>query len=172
MFALQSLRELTNLLTELLHRKRKAAQQALAQSQSAIRGASEAIEQTRRIYGVRLLVRGLLWVSIYAIAHGLLTLEIEGATIRVLIALLPMPFFVWYLWTWMKGVAAMDELQRRIELEALGLAFPAALVFLMTLGLIDLAITLNPNDFSLHHIWLMLPMLYYLGLWRAKRRYE
>ena len=160
------------MLSEFLHRKRKAAQQALTDSQGAIRGAAEAIEQTRQIYGARLLVRGLLWVSIYAIAHGLLTLEIEAPAIRVLIALLPIPFFAWYLWTWMKGVATMDELQRRIELEALGFAFPATLLYLMTLGLIDLAITLNPNDFSLHHIWLMLPMLYYIGLWRAKRRYS
>ena len=44
---------------------------------------------------------------------------------RVAIALLPMPFFAWYFWTWMKGVSEMDELQRRIELEALGFAFPA-----------------------------------------------
>ena len=56
-----------------------------------------------------------------------------------MIALLPTPFFVWYLWTWMKGVGEMDELERRIELEALGFAFPAAVVFLMTLGLLDVA---------------------------------
>jgi hypothetical protein len=90
---------------------------------------------------------------------------------RVPIALLPTPFFAWYLWTWMRGVASMDELQRRIELEALGFAFPASLVFLMTVGLLDLAVTLDPEDFSLHHLWLMLPMLYYIGLWKAKRRY-
>ncbi len=42
----------------------------------------------------------------------------------------------------------------------------------MTLGLLDLAITLNPDDFSLRHVWAMLPILYYVGLWRAKRRYE
>ena len=50
----------------------------------------------------------------------------------------------------MKGVGEMDELQRRIELEALGFAFPATLVFLMTLGLLDLAFTLDPENFSLH----------------------
>ena len=94
------------------------------------------------------------------------------AAARVAIALLPTPFFIYYLWTWMKGVSEMDELQRRIELEALGFAFPAAVVFLMTIGLLDLAITLSPDDWSLHHVWLMLPLLYYAGLWRAKRRYE
>ena len=66
----------------------------------------------------------------------------------------------------------MDELERRIELEALGFAFPAAVVFLMTIGLLDIAISLNPDDFSLRHIWAMMPIFYFAGLWRAKRRYQ
>jgi hypothetical protein len=102
----------------------------------------------------------------------LLELAISSSAARIAIALIPTPFFIWYLWTWMKGVSQMDELQRRIELEALGFAFPAAVVFLMTIGLLDLAVTLNPDDWSLHHVWLMLPLLYYVGLFRAKRRYE
>ena len=153
------------MLSAILHRKRKDAA-------AVVHGVGDTVHQTRQIYGTRLLIRGLLWASIYLLSRGLLELEFGPAALRVAIAFLPTPFFVWYLWTWMKGVAQMDELQRRIELEALGFAFPAALVFLMTIGLIDLAITLNPDDFSLHHTWLMLPLLYYIGLARAKRRYE
>lgn len=41
-----------------------------------------------------------------------------------------------------------------------------------TLGRLDLATTLNPDDWSPRHIWAMMPALYFLGLWRAKRRYE
>ena len=156
------------MLTPILHRKRKAAEAAA----QAIKAAGGTIEQTRRVYGTRLLIRGLLWASIYLLSRGLLELTIPSSAARVAIALLPTPFFVYYLWTWMKGVSEMDELQRRIELEALGFAFPAAVVFLMTIGLLDLAVTLNPDDWSLHHVWLMLPLLYYVGLFRAKRRYE
>jgi hypothetical protein len=159
-----------NMLTVFLHRKRKVAE-ALAATKGAARGAGDALELTHQVYGARLLVRGLLWVSIYLLSRGLLEVTTLTPPVRIAIALLPLPFFVWYLWTWMKGVAAMDELQRRIELEALGFAFPATLVFLMTVGLLDLAITLDPKNFSVHNLWLMLPMLYYVGLWRAKRRY-
>ena len=158
------------MLTVFLHRKRKAAQ-ALAASKGEASSAGEALEITRQVYGARLLVRGLLWVSIYLLARGLLEMATLAPPLRVAIALLPLPFFVWYLWTWMKGVGEMDELQRRIELEALGFAFPSTLVFLMTVGLLDLASPLGPENFSLHQIWLMLPVLYYIGLWRAKRRY-
>jgi hypothetical protein len=157
------------MLTALLHRKRKAAEAAALALKDDVGGA---IELNRRIYGTRLLVRGLLWASVYLLSRGLLELTIPSSAARVAIALLPTPFFIYYLWTWMKGVSEMDELQRRIELEALGFAFPAAVVFLMTIGLLDLAVTLNPDDWSLHHVWLMLPLLYYVGLFRAKRRYE
>jgi hypothetical protein len=156
------------MLSSILHRKRKATEAALA----AIGEAGGAIEQTRQIYGVLLLVRGLLWLSVYVLSRGLLELDLSPQPVRVLIAMFPVPFFIWYLVTWMRGVARMDELQRRIELEALGFAFPAALIVLMTMGLLDVAITLNPDDFSLRNSWLMLPVLYYVGLWRAQRRYQ
>lgn len=159
------------MLTAFLHHRRKAAKQAAETARLAGTNAGAILESTHRVYGVRLLVAGLLWVSIYGIARGLLALEIGAPMVRSVIALLPVPFFIWYLWIWMKGVSEMDELERRIELEALGFAFPAALVLLMTVGLLDIAIALNPDDFSLRHIWAMLPLLYYVGLWRAKRRY-
>ena len=152
------------MLSAILHRKRKLA--------NDLEKVAKTVEEHRQVYGTRLLVRGLLWVSIYLLSRGLLELPIEQVWMRVAIALLPLPPFVWYLWTWFKGAAAMDELQRRIELEAFGFAFPAAVVFLMTIGLLDLAITLPEEDFSLHHVWLMLPLLYYIGLLRAMRRYQ
>ncbi len=157
------------MLIPLLHRKRKFANEA---SKGVLGEVGDAVEQTRQIYGARLLVRGLLWISVFFLSRGLLELGIASPTARVLIALLPTPFFAWYLWTWMKGVSRMDELQRRIELEALGFAFPSALLVLATLGLLDVAITLDLDDFSLRNTWLMMPMLYYIGLWLAKRRYQ
>ena len=156
------------MLTAILHKKRKAAEAAA----EAVKQAGGSIEQTRRVYGTRLLIRGLLWASVYLLSRGLLELALPSAPLRVAIALLPTPFFVYYLWTWMKGVSEMDELERRIELEALGFAFPAAVVFFSTIGLLDLAVALNPDDWSLHHVWLMMPLFYYAGLWRAKKRYQ
>lgn len=152
------------MLSAILHRKRKKAEE--------LAKIAHTVEDHRRVYGARLLVRGLLWVSISLLSRGILKLAFAPDWARVVIALLPIPFFVWYLVTWSKGAAAMDELQRRIELEALGFAFPATAVFLMTIGLLDLAITLPPDDFGLHLLWIYLPILYYIGLWRAKRRYQ
>ena len=144
--------------------------EVLKGSKHAIDEAMEAVGQTKRVYGARLLVRGLLWAAVYVAARGLLETAIEPQSLRIAIALLPVPFFVWWLWTWMKGVSQMDELERRIELEALAIAFPLAVIFLMTLGLLDVAI--DPDDWSPRNVWVMMPLLYYIGLWRAKRRYQ
>jgi hypothetical protein len=50
-------------------------------------------------------------------------------------------------------------LARRVELEALAFAFPISMVFFATLGLLDVAMTLDPMAFSLRNVWLMMPML-------------
>lgn len=151
----------------------------LTDAGGAIDRAEQAIHESRKAYGSRLLFRGLFWMALYGASMWLLTgrpaatgAPIESAFARVAIALLPLPFFGWWLWTWMKGVLHLDELQRRIELEALAFAFPTSLLFLATLGLLDVAVPLNPSEHNLRHIWLMMPMLYYVGLWLAQRRYE
>jgi len=144
----------------------------IAKAQQAAEEAGGAIEQTKRVYGARLLLAGLVWGSLYLLSRGLLELTTLDRTIRVAIALLPTPAFVWFLWTWLKGLAEMDELERRIELEALAFAFPICAVLLMTLGLMELAMPLNKDDWSYRHVWAIMPTLYFLGLWRAKRRYQ
>ena len=144
---------------------------ALQGAQQAISGAVEAIEQTKRVYGTTLLIRGVLWMATYAASRILL--EVVGDQwLRIAISLAPTPVFAWFLSAWVKGLARMDELERRIELEALAFAFPVSIVVLATLGLLEVAITFDPNDFSLRNVWLMMPMLYYIGLWRAQRRYR
>ena len=151
---------------------RRKLDAARAEARKAGGSAAAAIEQTQRVFGYRLLLTGALWASVYGISRGLLEMEIADRWIRVAIALIPIPFFVSFFWLWMKGLGTMDELERRIQLEALALAFPLMAVLLMTLGLLEVAVGLNPDDWSYRHVWLMMPMLYYFSLWRAKRRYE
>lgn len=149
------------------HIRRKLAA-ARAEARKAGGDAAVAIEQTHRIYGYRLLLTGALWASVYGLSRGLLEMGITERPVRIAVALIPIPFFASFLWLWMKGVGTMDELERRIQLEALALAFPLMAVLMMTLQLLNVAGVETRFDW----MWMMMPVLYYFSLWRAKRRYE
>ena len=92
--------------------------------------------------------------------------------LRVAIALVPVPFFALFLWQLIQGIRGMDELERRVHLEALAVAFPLSILLIMLLGLLELAIALNRDDWSYRHIWPFFFAFYFLGLSLARRRYS
>jgi hypothetical protein len=114
----------------------------------------------------------LLWASVYLLARGVLELPNLSTTLRVATAIAPVPLFVFLLTRMVKAVSRLDELEQRIQLEALAMAFPLVFVLLMTLGLLELAVPLNPDDWSYRHVWALLPMVYFFSLTRARRRYR
>lgn len=91
---------------------------------------------------------------------------------RVLLALVPLPFFLAWLTGLVREFARMDELERRIQFEALGVAFPLTLVLVMTLGLVEAARPLDPDNWSFRHVWQLLVLFYIVGLFVARRRYR
>ena len=95
-----------------------------------------------------------------------------GTPARIAIALVPVPFFAWLLVEFVRRVSDGDELERRIQLEALAVAFPLTLSLLMLLGLLQIAVPLPPEDWSYRHIWPFLFVFYIVGIQRARRRYE
>jgi hypothetical protein len=92
--------------------------------------------------------------------------------LRVLVALVPTPFVALFLVMIVRGIRQMDELERRIHLEAVGVAYPLAILLFMTLGLLELAIPLKKEDWSYRHVWIYLPIFYFIGLAIARKRYE
>jgi hypothetical protein len=121
-------------------------------------------------------LRGFLgffgWGVLYVVARLILEVETLGWWTRAAVAIVPVPAFAWVLWNVSRGIARMDELQRRMQLEALAFAFPLTLLMLMALGLLELAVGLNPNDWSYRHVWPFVFLFYVAGLVRAKRQYE
>jgi amino acid transporter len=113
----------------------------------------------------------LLWFFSYALARGIMETA-EAPAVRVFFALLPIPFFIALIVTVFRAIDRGDELFRRIHLEALAFAFPATLTLIMVLGLLELAVGLNPNDWSYRHVWPMCVMAYYGGWALAMRKYK
>ena len=119
-----------------------------------------------------LAVIGLAWLLAYFVARMLLKHAEMEAWLRVTVALVPVPFFALFLVLFIRGIRSMDELQRRIQLEALAVAFPLTVLLLMTLGLLERAIELPFEDWSYAHVWAYLPLLYFVGICVAARRYR
>lgn len=114
----------------------------------------------------------VLFVGTWAVARGLLKQNDLSQTVRVILALLPIAPFAWMLWKFISGITSLDELQKKIQLEALAIAYPVMMVFLMTLGLLDIAIGLSYENFGLKHLWYYMPLFYFLGVFIATRRYQ
>jgi hypothetical protein len=117
------------------------------------------------------LIAGLCLILYFA-ARALLEMSTLTPWTRVAIALTPLPAFGWYLWAVLQWANRADELERRIQLEALAVAFVLTLVLVMTLGLLQIAVELSMDDWSYRHIWPLLYVFYLIGIMRARRRYE
>jgi len=90
----------------------------------------------------------------------------------VAFALLPVIPTALFLWLIVTSLGSLGELERKVHLEALAIAYPLAILMLVTLGFLQLAIDLSPEDWSYRHVWAFLPALYFLGLTVAWRRYR
>jgi hypothetical protein len=118
-----------------------------------------------------------LWAFTFLGARAFLDRELQARLdfapwVRVVAALAPVVPTILFLWVVVEGIRSQDELIRRIHLEALAVAYPLAILLLMTLGLLELAIPLSPEDWSYRHVWSFLPLFYVLGLAFAWRRYR
>jgi hypothetical protein len=129
----------------------------------------EIMQSRVRLPGV--LFSGLIWVGTYLAARVVLKEPRVTGVWRLVTALLPVGPFALFLVALSRGIRQLDELERRIQLEALALAFPLTMLLLMALGLLELAIPLPREDWSYRHVWAMLPLFYFVGLALARRRY-
>jgi hypothetical protein len=80
--------------------------------------------------------------------------------------------FVGFVLAELRAVRLLDELQRRIQLEALAFAFPGSVGVVMFLGLLQRFQELSSADLSFRHVWPLMILLYVVGLALARRRYS
>lgn len=113
-----------------------------------------------------------VFLVLYLVARVALKQPDLSQPLRVTVALLPIPVFALFLFSFIRGLKDLDELERRIQLEALVIAFPLAILLIMTLGLLELAVPLSPENWSYRHIWPFLTIFYFIGLAIARKRYE
>lgn len=115
---------------------------------------------------------GVAWFVAYWGARAFLEQSGNATWLRITVALVPVPIFALFLVMAIRLIRGMDELERRIQLEALAIAYPLAVVLLMTLALMQRAVTLRFEDWSYAHVWIYLPIFYFLSLGVVSSRYK
>jgi hypothetical protein len=118
-----------------------------------------------------ILISGFTWAITYIGSLLVLKKLSPSIPLGITCAILPALGFVWFLWSYIRGIERMDEVHRRIHLEAVLVAFCLAILLVMVLGLLGMAVELNPEDWSYRHLVPFLFLGYFIGLFRARRKY-
>ena len=119
----------------------------------------------------RLLTSSLVFALTYVAATLMQKLLTLGPVSGLAVALLPAAGCVYLLLEEVRVMRRLDELQQRIQLEALAIGFPAVMVLLLLLGFLQHGGFLaKPVD--LRELWEILPFCYLFGLVVARRRYQ
>lgn len=119
----------------------------------------------------------IAWMATFVAARLFLDADLQARLHsppgwRVAAALAPVLPTALFLWYAIRGIRSLDELHRRVHLEALVIAYPLAILLLVTLGLLELAVDLPAEDWSYRHLWPYLTVFYLLGLAISWKRYK
>ncbi len=120
----------------------------------------------------RVLIYAILWSisyigSIFAIK--MLTIPIEAS---LMLTIVSVSAFTLFIYKFFRSIYFMDEVQIKLQMEAFVLAFALGLLLLMTLGLIELYLDLNPQDWNYRFLVPIFILFYFIGLFIAKRKYN
>jgi peptidoglycan/LPS O-acetylase OafA/YrhL len=124
-----------------------------------------------RTLNIVVIASGLIWAAAFIAARLLLDLPDLGVTPRLLLAFGPSLPFAVFLVGAIVLLRAGDEMERRVQLEALACAFGLTVLLVATLALAQRAGFARFEDFSYGHIVPMLLLFYLFGMLMARRRY-
>lgn len=113
-----------------------------------------------------------LWFVTYTFCFLTIKKSSPETATGIFLSLIPVITFALFIYSIIKGVASMDEVQIRVQMEAAVIAFSLCLLLMMTLGLLDLVITLKKEDWGYRHLVPYFALFYFIGLFISKRKYN
>lgn len=130
------------------------------------------MKNSKNSFGHKVLFSGLTWALVY-LSCLLVNKKLHpGVELGILLSILPAACFAVFIYYYIKGIGSMDELESRIQLEASVIGFTLSLIMIMTLGLLDLVIQLNREDWGYRHLIPYFVIFYLVGLIVSKRKYH
>lgn len=120
----------------------------------------------------RVLIYALIWILSYAGSLLALKNMVISKEVGILLSIIPVFAFALFLYKFYRSIYFFDEVQIKIQMEACVLAFTLGLLLLMILGLMDLSISLNKEDWSYRHLIPFFAVFYFLGYFISSRKYN
>jgi hypothetical protein len=119
----------------------------------------------------RVLVYAAIWIlsdigTLFAMKQLEVSREV-GIVLTVITALA----FALFIYKYYRSIFFMDELQVKVQMEAVVIAFFLGLLLIMTLGSLEMFIDLRKDDWSYRNLIPMFATFYIIGLFISKRKY-
>ena len=130
------------------------------------------MEKIKRSSGSKILFYGILWAIVYMVCLLIVKKFEPSKIVGLILSFMPTITFALCIYNFIKGVGSMDEVERRIQLEAAVWGFTLGLLLLMTLGLLDLVVSLNKEDWGYRHLVPYFFVFYFFGIFISKRKYN
>ncbi|MBB2205476.1 hypothetical protein [Gluconacetobacter takamatsuzukensis] len=124
---------------------------------------------SKKRYLIELGVCLVLYGLAVLVAMPLLNRGIVTGIGKPVVALFPMVPGMGVCWVMMRQFGRMDELQRRIQFEALGFAFAGTAIVTFSYGFLE---TAGFEKISMFSVWPVMAVLWSLGMAVATRRYR
>lgn len=130
------------------------------------------MNKPRKHINDRVPVYALIWALSYiGSLLAFKSLELPTAAGIVLTITTTLAFAV-FLYKYYRSIFFMDEVQIKIQMEAVVFAFAIGLMLMMILGLLDMFIVLNQKDWNYRNLLPLLIAFYFIGLFISKRKYN
>ena len=126
------------------------------------------MELARKQYTRRMMLALLVYAALVAPSIPLIAANPDAAW-RFPLAVAPVLPFIYGIFSYLRYIRMIDELQRRIAIEALAIAFGASAAITFCLGLLQIA---GLPDINWSFVWAVMGGCWILGGLYADRRYR
>jgi hypothetical protein len=120
----------------------------------------------------RVIVYAVIWsLSYIGSLFALKTLDISQAA-GIILSFVTILAFALFIYKYYRSIYFMDEVQIKIQMEAVVIGFSLGLLLMLALGLLELCIQLNKDDWSYRHLFPMFIAFYFIGLLISRNKYN
>lgn len=120
----------------------------------------------------RVLVYAVVWCLSYLGSLFVLKSFELPKEVGIALTIITVLAFATFIYKYYRSVYFMDEVQIKVQMEAIVIAFSLGLLLIMTLGLLDLVITLNKENWGYRHLVPYFVLFYFIGLFISKLKYD